>query len=65
MYEVCHQETKSVLSHVVDAMQKALRDVMDLDLEIFVEHWHWDGKIEAAQVFADEFLAAPGHVCLH
>ena len=37
---------------------------MDIDLEIFVEHWHWDGKIEAEQVFGDEFQAARGHVCL-
>ena len=29
--------------------------MLGLDLEIFVEHWHWDGKIEAEQVFGDKF----------
>ena len=64
MYVVCHQETKIVLSHLVKSTKKALRDVMGLDLEIFVEHWHWDGNIEAEQVFGDQFPAARGHVCL-
>ena len=51
MYVVCHQETKIVLSHLVKSTKKVLKDVMGIDLEIFVEYWHWDGKIEAEQVF--------------
>ena len=26
--------------------------------------WCWDGKVEAVQAFADEFLASRGHVSL-
>ena len=33
-------------------------------MEMCVEHWHWDGKIEAEEVFTEEFEHAIGHVCL-
>ena len=63
MYVVCHQETKVVLSKLVKSMKKCLKDVTGLDVEMFVEHWHWDGKIEAEEVFTEEFEHAIGHVC--
>ena len=49
-------------SFKIGPMKKCLKDVTGLDVEMFVEHWHWDGKIEAEEVFTEEFEHAIGHV---
>ena len=65
MYVVCHQETKVVLSKLIKSMKKCLKDVNGLDVEVFVEHRHWDGKkVKTEEVFTEEFEHAIGHVCL-
>ena len=63
MYVVCHQETNVVLSKFEKSMQKCLNDVTGLDVEVFVEHWHWDGTFEIEKGFIEDFELAIGHVC--